>query len=225
MSTRRSRKATTARPTVALVYCRVSALESQAEADNSLEQQERTLTALAEAAGYTVRVIRERHTASRTQPQLEEALEELRQGHAAALYVAKVDRLTRKGAPDVLRVADRADDEGWRLVLAELALDTATPAGRLVLTVLAGIAEFESNRRKERMKEYHQARRARGEVAGVHYGRRRTVPAGVRDRIRAARKLGQTFQVIADELNADNIPTTSGASWCSVKVRRVAQAA
>jgi DNA invertase Pin-like site-specific DNA recombinase len=224
MTTRRSRKIED-RPSIAIVYCRVSALESQSESDASLEQQQRTLTAAAELTGYTVRLVIERHSASKAQPELEAALDSLARGEAAALYVAKVDRLTRKGAADVIRIADRADKQGWRLVLAELALDTATPAGRLVLTVLAGIAEFESKRRSERMREYHAARRARGEQAGVTYGQRRTVPASVRGRIKAARNVGQTFQVIASELNSDGIPSATGKQWSPVTVRRVALAA
>ena len=61
--------------TTAVVYCRVSAAESQSESDISLEQQERILTALATAAGYEdVAVIRERHTASKSQPELERVL-------------------------------------------------------------------------------------------------------------------------------------------------------
>lgn len=202
-----------------MVYARVSALDSQSESDISLEQQERTLTALAEAAGYSVVVVRERHTASKTQPQLEEALDGLDAGIYAALYAAKIDRLSRKGAVDVLQMADRAEDFGWRLVVADVALDTGTPAGRLVLTVLAAIAEFESRRRSERMVEYHAGRRARGEIAGIHYGRRRIACPDTTERIQAARRSGRTYSEIARELNADQV---EGRRWYPQTVRRLA---
>lgn len=221
MSTRR-RKSQPTTSTTAVVYCRVSALDSQSESEVSLEQQERTLTALAEAAGFDVVVVRERHTASKSQPELETALAGLDEGTYAALYAAKIDRLSRKGAADVIRIADRAERHGWRLVVSDVALDTGTPAGRLVLTVLAGIAEFESRRRSERMAEYHAGRRARGEIAGLHYGRRNTTSADTAERILAAWLAGRTYSDIARELAAEQVDSRR---WHAQTVRRVALAA
>lgn len=215
----RSRSPQNAAPSVAIAYCRVSALDSQSDSDVSLQQQERTLRAMAEAAGYSdVRVVIERHTASRTQPALEMALADLADGTAAALYVTKVDRLSRKGAADVLRVADLADRQGWRLVLLDIAADTATPSGRLVLTVLSGIAEFESRRRSERMAEYHAGRRARGEAAGRTYGRRNVTAAATARRIAAAHAAGQSYAAIARTLDAEQ---ADGRRWHAQTVRRV----
>jgi len=229
MSTRR-RKATATNTAAAIVYCRVSALDSQSESDASLEQQERTLTAAAELAGYTeITVIRERHTASKSQPELETALTMLADGKAAALYAAKVDRLSRSGAGDVIRIADQADRHGWRLVVADVALDTATAPGRLVLTVLSGIAErlvltvlsgiaeFESRRRSERMREYHAARRARGEQAGRTYGRRNTTNPATAERILTMHQGGESYAEIARTLDAES---ADGRRWHAQTVRR-----
>lgn len=215
MNKRRKPAATT----TAIAYCRVSALESQAESDASLEQQERTLTAAALAAGYAdVLVIRERHTGSKRQPELEHALTLLADGHAAALYAAKIDRLSRKGAADVLRIADRAEREGWRLVVADVSLDTGTTVGRLVLTILAGVAEMESRRRSERMSEYHAARRARGEQSGRDYGRSTTASETTIRSILDGRAAGQSWQAITDALNASG---ADGRRWHPTAVRRV----
>jgi DNA invertase Pin-like site-specific DNA recombinase len=204
----------------AVIYCRVSALESQSESDASLEQQERTLRAAAEVAGYTeVLVVVERHTGSKTQPELEQALLALAAGKAAALFAAKIDRLSRKGAADVLRIADRAEKEGWRLVVADVALDTATTVGRLVLTILAGVAEMESRRRSERMREYHAARRARGEIPGRTYGVTTTASTETITEILAGRSAGMSWQTITDALNSRN---ADGRRWHSTAVRRVA---
>jgi len=217
MSTRR-RKATATNTAAAIVYCRVSALDSQSESDASLEQQERTLTAAAELAGFSeITVIRERHTASKSQPELETALAMLADGKAAALFAAKVDRLTRKGAGDVIRIADQADRHGWRLVVADVALDTGTAPGRLVLTVLSGIAEFESRRRSERMREYHAARRARGEQAGRTYGRRNTTNPATAERILTMHQGGESYAEIARTLDAES---ADGRRWHAQTVRR-----
>lgn len=219
MSKRQSRQVDTA---TAIVYCRVSAQESQAATDESasLEQQERTLTAAALAAGYTeVRVIIERHTASKRQPALEAALEDLATGQAAALYAAKIDRLSRKGAVDVLRIADLAEQQGWRLVVADVSLDTGSTVGRLVLTILAGVAEMESRRRSERMAEYHAGRRARGEQSGRDYGRRTMATDATITEISSRRAAGQSWRAITDALNAAG---ADGRRWHPTAVRRVA---
>jgi len=216
----KSRKSQSRNESAAVIYCRVSALESQAEADNSLEQQERTLRAAAEAAGYSeLLVISERHTGSKTQPELERALGLLAAGDAAALFAAKIDRLSRKGAADVLRIADKAEREGWRLVVADVALDTATLVGRLVLTILAGVAEMESRRRSERMTEYHSARRARGEIAGATYGVRTAASDKAVALIVLRRDAGASWASITAELNERGM---DDRRWHPTAVRRVA---
>ena len=206
--------------TAAIIYCRVSAVDSQSESDASLENQERTLRAMAEAAGYTeVRVVIERHTASKTQPALEAALEDLAKGEAVALYASKIDRLSRKGAGDVLRIADRADAHGWRLVVADVSMDTGTTVGRLVLTILAGVAEMESRRRSERMREYHAARRARGESRGS-YGPKTTASAEAVAMISEARSAGLSWKAVTEMLNDHQM---DGRIWHPTAVRRVAE--
>ncbi|HEY7825153.1 MAG TPA: recombinase family protein [Acidimicrobiia bacterium] len=202
----------------AVIYCRVSAMESQSESDASLAQQERTLRAAAEAAGYTeVLTVVERHTASKTQPALEAALGDLADGRAVALFASKIDRLSRKGAADVLRIADRAEAQGWRLVVADVSLDTATTVGRLVLTILAGVAEMESRRRSERMREYHASRRAGGQTAGS-YGPKTTASAEAVSAIAEARSAGMSWQAVADLMNARQM---DNRKWYPTSVRRV----
>ena len=219
----RRRKPAEINTAAAVIYCRVSALESQSESDASLEQQERTLSALAEMAGYSeLIVIRERHTGSKSQPGLESALALLAAGQAGALYAAKIDRLSRKGAADVLRIADLADAHGWRLVVADVSLDTGTTVGRLVLTILAGVAEMESRRRSERMRAYHAARRARGEQAGATYGRRNTAAPATAQRVRHLHAAGESFSAIARALDAEQ---ADGRRWHPQTVRRIVLAA
>lgn len=202
----------------AIVYARVSATDSQSDSDISLRNQEDVLTAAAMAAGYTdILLVTERHTAAKSQPELERALVRLARGEAAALYALKIDRLSRKGAKDVLRIADLAEEQDWRLVVADVALDTGTTVGRLVLTILSGVAEMESRRRSERMVEYHAARRARGEKAGVNYGMRPAASKAVVSKIRRARKSGKTWREISDMLNAQS---ADGRRWYPASARR-----
>lgn len=204
---------------MAIVYARVSATDAQSDSDISLRNQEDVLTAAAHAAGYSdVEVVSERHTASKAQPELEKALHLLARGEAAALYALKIDRLSRKGAKDVLRIADLAEEQGWRLVVSDVALDTGTTVGRLVLTILSGVAEMESRRRSERMVEYHAARRARGERAGLDYGMKATTSKAVVAKVKGARKSGKTWREISEMLNAES---ADGRRWHPASARRV----
>lgn len=204
------------RPSVAVLYLRVSTAQ-QAESGLSLEQQERQLRHAAEASGFaSVEVVREEGRSGgsfRNRPGLAHALDLLASGQAAALLVAKMDRLSRS-ARDTLAVLDLAERQGWRLVALDLGLDTATPTGRLVLTMLAAVAEMERARIGERHRDWHAAKRARGLVWGRDEGPRSPVPAEVRARIVAERSAGASLRVIAAGLDADGIPTANGgARW------------
>ena len=207
-------------PETAIIYARVSALDSQAETDLSLTHQVTVLTAAARAAGYAnvIEVI-ERHTASKRQPELEQALSRLAAGDAAALFVHKIDRLSRKGAPDVLRVADLANAQGWRLVILDVGMDTQTMVGRLVLTILAAVAEMESARRSERMRDYHLSKRRTGGVSGESYGQRpAAVSAATSTLLLDARAAGLSYGAIAERLNEQGC---DGRTWHAATVRRV----
>jgi DNA invertase Pin-like site-specific DNA recombinase len=103
--------------------------------------------------------------ATRARPQLERMLDQLRAGDV--VVVSRLDRLARS-TRDLLEIAERLkeSDAGLRS-LAEPWADTTSPAGRMVLTVFAGIAEFERAMILERTRCGRVAARARG----VRFGR------------------------------------------------------
>ena len=77
--------------------------------------------------------------AKRDRPQLERLLDHLRVGDVVA--VTRLDRLARS-TRDLLEIAERIKDAGAGLrSIAEPWADTTTPAGRMILTVFAGIAD------------------------------------------------------------------------------------
>jgi DNA invertase Pin-like site-specific DNA recombinase len=82
-------------------------------------------------------------------PELGRILNEITAGDV--LVVAKLDRLGRS-ALDVLRLAETARANGWRLVLLDLGLDTATPVGAFTLTALAAVAQLERDLIAQRTK-------------------------------------------------------------------------
>lgn len=210
----RAPKTPTDRPNLALCYVRVSTGQ-QAESGLSLDAQERRVIAEAEAAGYSVEIVREEGRSGKDitgRPLLADALDRLNAGEAAALYVAKLDRLSRS-AYDALGVRTVAERYGWRLVITELGADTATPQGRLMFTLMSGVAEMELDTIRERHRAWHAEARQRGKVWGVNYGPRTALPAEVVERITRERAQGRTMAAIASGLTADGVPTARGGRW------------
>ena len=118
--------------------------------------------------------------ATRVRPQLTAMLDHLRAGDV--VVVTRLDRLARS-TRDLLDIAERLSAAGAGLrSLAEPWADTTSPAGRMVLTVFAGIAEFERALIVERTGTGRAAAKARG----VRFGR---PPALNADQVRLARRL------------------------------------
>jgi DNA invertase Pin-like site-specific DNA recombinase len=104
--------------------------------------------------------------AKRDRPQLERLLDHLRVGDVVA--VTRLDRLARS-TRDLLEIAERIKGAGAGLrSIAEPWADTTTPAGRMILTVFAGIADFERSLIVERTSAGRIAAKARGIRFGPH---------------------------------------------------------
>jgi DNA invertase Pin-like site-specific DNA recombinase len=121
------------------------------------------------AAGCT-KIFSEKVTGTRRdRPELARMLDHLRLGDIVT--VTRLDRLARS-TRDLLDIAERIREAGAGLrSLAEPWADTTTPAGRMVLTVFAGIAEFERSLIVERTRSGRVAAKARG----VKFGPRPTL--------------------------------------------------
>lgn len=144
------------------------------------------------------------------------ALLDVRSGNVAGLVAAKVDRLG--SGSDVVALAEEAQRDGWRLVVLDIGLDTASPTGMLVLTVLAGVAAFERERIGARNREWKQQARARGTHRGAHAHDR-----AIADRIIALREAPgrKSYRAIAAILEAEGVPTAKGGAWQAASVRSV----
>nr|WP_263596849.1 recombinase family protein [Pandoraea sputorum] len=80
--------------------------------------------------------------------------------------ITRLDRLARS-VRDLLEIVERIRDAGAGLrSLAEPWADTTTPAGRMVLTVFGGMAEFERSLIVERTSSGRAAAKARGTKFG-----------------------------------------------------------
>lgn len=117
------------------------------------------------AAG-AAKVFSEKASGAKTdRAELRKAVSRLAEGDV--LMVTRLDRLARS-TRDLLNTLDEISKRGAGFKsLADTWADTTTPHGRLMLTVLGGLAEFERELIKARTGEG----RARAKAAGVHMGR------------------------------------------------------
>ena len=171
-------------------------------------------------------------------PGLRRALARLDAGEAVGLVVAKLDRLTRK-VRDLDWLLDHYFSEaaGFHLISVTDHIDTTTAPGRLMLNILASVAQWERETIQERVQDGHDRVRLRGTKAGqVPYGRR-AVPtelvkgkpleddpaeSAVLARILAERAEGRSLRAIARGLTADAIPTKTGRpKWSPSSIQSI----
>ena len=144
-------------------YARTSTLDQKA----GLEGQEREL----KAAGCDRLFIEQVSSVDVTaRERLAEALSFVREGDT--LIVTKLDRLARSVA-HLLEILDTLTDRGAALRILNMGIDTSTPTGKLMLTVLGGVAEFE----REIMLERQREGIAKAKAAGKDKGRKATARA------------------------------------------------
>ena len=197
------------------IYCRVSTT------DQSCERQERDLTALAARAGYeVVGVFKETGSGAkldRVERRKVMALAQRRE--IDAVLVTELSRWGRSTL-DLLHTLEELQARRVSLIaLNGLTFDLATPHGRMLATILAGIAAFERELIQERIRSGMAAAKARGQRFGRQLGQRpsdRLAP-----RVLALVAQGRSYRLIGRELGlskntvADIVKRTRAASAAS----------
>ena len=165
-------------------YARTSTVEQEA----GLEAQVRDLTSIG-----CHKVFSEQVSATASQrPQLEAALLYVREGDT--LVVTKPDRLARS-VRDLLAIVESLKAKKVGLRVLSMGLDTTGAEGKLMLTVLGAVAEFERDIMLTRQREGI----AKAKKDGRYKGRAPTVRAQA-EQIRAMSAKGMKKAVIAREL-------------------------
>ncbi|TIQ99471.1 recombinase family protein [Mesorhizobium sp.] len=127
-------------------------------------------------------------------PVLAECMRYVREGDT--LIVTKLDRLARSTA-DLYKIVTELADKGVGFkVLDDAAVDTTTRTGKLVMGILALIAEFETEIRKERQMEGIAKAKAEGRMGG----RPKLLNSEIEGRIRELRASGTSIRGIAAEV-------------------------
>jgi DNA invertase Pin-like site-specific DNA recombinase len=111
-----------------------------------------------------------------------------------AILVTELSRWGRS-TQDLVKTLD--DLHGWKVsVLAQtgLSFDLSTPSGKLMRTIMAGLAEFERDLIRERVKSGLAAAKARGAVLGRQVGQRPSDKKA--KRVLAMRRDGLSYRLI-----------------------------
>ena len=127
-----------------------------------------------------------------TRPQLQAVFGFVREGDT--LVVTKLDRLARS-IKDLVDIEARLTAKAVSLSILSPSMDTTTPAGRLIFTVIGGIAQFEREIMLERQREGIARAKANGRYKG-----RPPMPTAVTDRVWALKEQGVSPTQIAKEI-------------------------
>jgi DNA invertase Pin-like site-specific DNA recombinase len=149
------------------------------------------------AAGAT-RMFAEKQSGARSdRPQLRKAIDAL--GEGDVLIVTRLDRLARS-TRDLLNVLHEVDENGAAFKsLADTWADTTTAHGKLMITILGGLAEFERSLIKARTDV--GIRRAR--EAGIRFGRPPKLTKHQQEQALKLLDTGEPQSAVARLLNCD----------------------
>ena len=127
------------------------------------DQEPAAQIAALEQAGCE-RIFQEKASGGRwDRPELHRLMEHLRKGDV--LVVWKLDRLSRS-LKDVLALMEKISQAGAGFQSLTEAIDTTTPAGRMMMQIVATFAEFERAMLRERTRNGLDAARAQGRIGG-----------------------------------------------------------
>ena len=178
---------------VTATYLRVSSVSQ------SLKRQKEALK------DYHIdRVFEEKASAKDTnRPVLQEMLAWLREGDT--LIIHSFDRISRS-TKDLLDIVEQLEEKGVQLISIKENIDTKTPMGKFMLTLLGGIAELERANLRERQAEGILVAKREGKFKGskpieiddyfiVQYEKYKS------RRIKTKRELAETLDISRPTLN------------------------
>jgi DNA invertase Pin-like site-specific DNA recombinase len=217
----------------AIGYIRVST-DQQADRGVSLDAQRERVRAMAVVQGAELLdVIVDGGESAKTmnRPGLQRVLSLVNGGQVQSVIVAKLDRLTRS-VKDLCTLLELLERRGVALISVAESLDTGSAAGRLVITIMAAVSQWEREAIGERTSEALRHKRGKGERVGkIQYGFRlagdgkhlepHPQEQAALSAIRHLRHSGHSLRGIAAALNRHGHRTRCGSEWRLESVVRV----
>lgn len=219
----------TTTPTLAIGYVRVST-DDQGEQRLGLDAQCERVAAYCKARGWVLAgVVEDVGVSARTlaRPGMQRVLNMMQARTVDAVVALKLDRLTRSML-DLHTLLATAERTGCALVSVSETLDTSSAAGRLMVNVLAAIAEWERETIGERTSQALGVKRRRGERVGRHAaigsaagdGARPAAEAGTLARLRAlVLGGGGSLRALARHLHAAGCMSRAGTPYTPSSVQ------
>jgi DNA invertase Pin-like site-specific DNA recombinase len=133
-----------------------------------------------------------------TRPELDRLMEAARRRAVECVVVWKFDRFARS-ASHLIRALDEFNHLGIRFVSVQDQIDTGSPMGKAMFTIIGAMAELESSLISERVRAGMEA----AKDDGKHVGRPPTSDAAVQEIERLARETDLSIRKIKKALSAD----------------------
>jgi len=165
-------------------YARTSTIDQAAGLDAQIRELQ--------SAGCD-KIFQEQASSVAIRDQLLAAIEYARAGDV--LIVTKLDRLARSTA-DLLLIADRLEKKKVTLRILNLGMDTSTPTGKLLLTTLGAIAQFEREIMLERQREGIAKAKAEGKFKG-----RKPIAKEIHNEVLRLAETRMTRKELAEKMN------------------------
>jgi site-specific DNA recombinase len=212
-------------------YSRVST-EDQAREGVSLDAQEAKLAAYAVAMGYEIAdMVRDAGESAKSldRPGMVRIIAAVRRGEVKRLIVCKLDRLTRS-VVDLKNLISLCNEHDVSLISLNETIDTGSAAGRMLVSMLALVSEWERESTVERTAAALGHMRRQRQVYGStpfgysREGDRLVENAGEQAALAEMRRMDdaeKSFAAIADMLNTKGIKPHRAATWYPSSVRAV----
>lgn len=171
------------------LYARVSRHDKDQNPENQLIKMREFVA----RHGWEIfRIYIDRASGAKTsRPGFDQMLRDARARWFDVIVIVRLDRLARS-TRQLLNVFDDLTKRGVELICTDQDIDTTTPSGKLLFTVLAGVSELELDLIRERTKDGLARARAEGKRLG------RPPSPAVTKRIVALREEGRSLREIGD---------------------------
>lgn len=171
------------------LYARVSRHDKDQNPENQLIKMKEFVA----RHGWEIfRIYIDRASGAKTsRPGFDQMLRDARARWFDVIVIVRLDRLARS-TRQLLNVVDDLTKRGVELICTDQDIDTTTPSGKLLFTVLAGVSELELDLIRERTKDGLARARAEGKRLG------RPPSPAFTERIVALREEGRSLREIGD---------------------------
>jgi DNA invertase Pin-like site-specific DNA recombinase len=221
---------TTTNTRSAAIYVRIS--EDRNAVCLGVERQEEECRELAQRLGWTVTEVYSDPNISafngRRRPDYERLLTDIKQRRINAVIAWDPDRLHRRSR-ELERYIDICEEHDVANQTVKAGMwDLTTPAGRMVARQLGAVASYESEHKSERLRsariQHAKLGRHHGGIRCYGYAKDGVTVVGEEAAVIAAAceqvAEGVSLRAIVRDLNARNVPTTTGKTWTSQQLRQ-----